>query len=143
MNSPNFSKNNDMMADTPTDNTVSNYSFYSRLSHYMEGHKIGKSNCQSVELCILFEPGAFVCDMDLMKMDKKEKAFCAHFIYIIDEIDDKDFEDELFRNNMHRRYKSPKKDNGAESVVEIEAEMTDLQSFAKEKGNGSLAELPS
>jgi hypothetical protein len=75
VNSPHFSKNNDMMASLPTDNEVSKYSFYSCLSHYMEGHKIGKSICASVELGILSEAGAFVRDMDLMKKDKKEKAF--------------------------------------------------------------------
>ncbi len=45
VNSPYFSENNDMMASLPTDNKVGKYSFYSRLSHYMEGHKIGESNC--------------------------------------------------------------------------------------------------
>jgi hypothetical protein len=38
VNSPYFSENNDMMASLPTDNEVSKYSFYSCLSHYMEGH---------------------------------------------------------------------------------------------------------
>ena len=42
--SPNFSDHNDMMPDLPTDNEVSKYSFYSRLSHYMEGCKISESN---------------------------------------------------------------------------------------------------
>jgi hypothetical protein len=37
----------------------------------MEGHKIGKSYCASVELYILSEAGAFVRDMDPMKKDKK------------------------------------------------------------------------
>jgi hypothetical protein len=57
VNSPHFSENNYMIASLPTDNKVSKYSFYSCLSHYMEGHKIGKSNCASVELCILSEAG--------------------------------------------------------------------------------------
>jgi hypothetical protein len=52
VNSLHFSENNDMMASLPTDNKVSKYSFYYCLSHYMEGHKIGKSNHASVELCI-------------------------------------------------------------------------------------------
>jgi hypothetical protein len=77
VNSPHFSENNYMMASLPTDNELSKYSFYSCLSHYMDGHKIGKSNCASVELCILSEAGAFVCDMDPMKKDKKgEGVFC-------------------------------------------------------------------
>ncbi len=46
VNSPHFSKNNHMMASLPTDNKVSKYSFYSCLSHYMEGRKIGKSIVQ-------------------------------------------------------------------------------------------------
>ncbi len=50
--SPNFSDHNDLMPDSPTDNEVSKYSFYSSLSHFMEGHKISKSNRAAVELCI-------------------------------------------------------------------------------------------
>ena len=37
---PDFAGHNDPMVDSPTDNEVSKYSFYSRLTHYMEGHKI-------------------------------------------------------------------------------------------------------
>ncbi len=40
--SPTFSLENDQMADSPTDNEVGKYSFHSRLTHYMEGHKISK-----------------------------------------------------------------------------------------------------
>ncbi len=100
VNSPYFSENNDMMASLPTDNKVGKYSFYSHLSHYMGGHKIGESNRASVELCILSEAGAFVHNMDPMKKDKKEKAFFAKYVSIIDEIEDEDFKDALVRNNM-------------------------------------------
>ena len=48
----NFGEHNDLMPDSPTDNEVSKYSFYSHLSHYMEGHKISESNRAAVELCI-------------------------------------------------------------------------------------------
>ena len=58
--SPNFSDHNDLMPDSPTDNELSKYSFYSRLSHYMEGHKISEINRNAVELCLLSEAGAFV-----------------------------------------------------------------------------------
>ena len=64
--SPTFSLDNDQMADSPTDNEVSKYSFYQRLTHYMEGHKISDSNRAAVELCILSEAGAFVRNMDPM-----------------------------------------------------------------------------
>jgi hypothetical protein len=64
--SPNFCEHYDQMPDSPTDNKVSKYSFYSRLSHYMEGHKISKSNRAAVELCLLSEAGAFVRNMDPM-----------------------------------------------------------------------------
>ena len=37
---PDFDEHNDPLHDSPTDNEVSKYSFYSRLTHYMEGHKI-------------------------------------------------------------------------------------------------------
>jgi len=71
----NFGEHNDLMPDSPTDNEVSKYSFYSHLSHYMEGHKISKSNRAAVELCLLSEAGAFVRNMDPMKKDKKDSVF--------------------------------------------------------------------
>ena len=58
--SPTFSEHNDLMPDSPTGNEVSKYSFYSRLSHYMEGHKISEINRNAVELCLLSEAGDFV-----------------------------------------------------------------------------------
>jgi hypothetical protein len=145
VNSPYFSENNDMMASLPTDNEVGKYSFYSCLSHYMEGHKIGKSNRASVELCILSEAGAFVCNMDPMKKDKKEKAFFEKYVSIIDEIEDKEFKYASVRNNMRRRYKGAKKDSIWQSLWrKYETELTDLRSFAKKNpGIGNLAELPS
>jgi hypothetical protein len=53
--SPNFTEHNDLMPDLPTDNKVSKRSINSRLSHYMEGHKIIESNHAAVKLCILSE----------------------------------------------------------------------------------------
>jgi hypothetical protein len=127
VNSPHFSENNDMIASLPTDNEVSKYSFYSHLSHYMEGHKIGETNCASVELCILSEAGAFVCNIDQMKKDKKEKAFLAKYESIINEIEDEEFEDSLVRNNMRQRYKGAKKDNNGQSLWQkYKTELTDL-----------------
>jgi len=70
-----FSLDNDQMADSPTDNEVSKYSFYSRLTHYMEGHKISESNRAAVKLCLLSEAGAFVRNMDPTKKDIKESVF--------------------------------------------------------------------
>ena len=71
-----FVEHNDPMhSDSPTDNEVSKYSFYSRLTHYMEGHKISESNRAAVELCLFSEAGAFVRNMDPMKKDKKERFF--------------------------------------------------------------------
>ena len=71
-----FVEHNDPMhSDSPTDNEVSKYSFYSRLTHYMEGHKISESNRTAVELCILSEAGAFVRNMDPMKKEKKRSFF--------------------------------------------------------------------
>jgi hypothetical protein len=144
-NSPYFSENNDMMASLPTDNEVSKYSFHSCLSHYMEGHKIGESNRASVEICILSEAGAFVRDMDPMKKDKEEKAFLAKYVSIIDEIEDKEFEDALVRNNICRRYNGAMKDNNGQSLWrKYKTELTDLRGFAeKNPGIGNLVELPS
>ncbi len=119
------------MASLPTDNEVSKYSFYSCLSHYMEGHKIGEFNCASVELCILFEAGAFVRNMDPMKKDKKEKAFFAKYVSIINEIEDEEFENQLIHSNMHQRYKGAKKDNNGQSLWQkYETKLTKLLSFA-------------
>ena len=73
--SPTFSVNIDLMPDLPTDNKVSKYSFYSHLTHYVEGHKISKSNRAADEICLLPEAGAFVRNMDPIKKDIKEKAF--------------------------------------------------------------------
>jgi hypothetical protein len=69
-----------------------------------------------VELCILYEAGAFVRDMDQMKNKKKEKAFWAKYVSIIEEIEDKEFEDELVHTNMRQRYKGAMKDNNGQSL---------------------------
>ncbi len=144
-NSPHYSENNYMMASLPTDNKVSKYSFYSCLSHYMEGNKIGESNCASVEICILSEAGAFVHNMDPMKKDKKEKAFFAKYVSIIDEIEDMEFKNELIRSNMHQRYKGAKKNNNGQSQWQkYKTKLIGLRSFSqKNPGMGNLAELPS
>ena len=89
--SPTFSLENDQMADSPTDNEVSKCSFYSRLTHYMEGHKINESNRAAVELCLLSEAGAFVRNMDPMKKDITERALFAKYILIVNEIEDDQF----------------------------------------------------
>ena len=138
--SPNFSDHNDLMPDSPTDNKVSKYLFYSRLSHYMEGHKISESNRAAVELCLLSEAGAYVRNMDPMKKDKKESAFFAKYLSIVDEIEDDQFEDEESdRENMRRRYKSAKKDNSAQSLWwKYEAELPCLRNFAKKNRNWQL-----
>jgi hypothetical protein len=83
--------------------------------------------------------------MDLMKKDKKEKAFFAKYVSIIDEIKDEEFENELIHSNMRRRYESAKKDNNGQSLWQkYKTELTELQSFAKIiPGIGTLAELPS
>ena len=73
--SPTFSEHNDLMPDSPTDNKVSKYSSYSRVSHCLEGHKISMLNWAAVKLCLLSEAGAFWCNMDPIKKDKKERAF--------------------------------------------------------------------
>ncbi len=143
---PNFEEHNDPLHDSPTDNEVSKYSFYSRLTHYMEGNKISESNRAAVELCILSEAGAFVRNMDPMKKDKKE-SFFSKYLSIIDEIEDDQFEDtdNTVRVNMRRMYKGAKKENTPKSLWrKYEVELTCLWTFAKQiPGIGNLAELPS
>ena len=131
--SPNFGEHYDQMPGLPTDNEVSKYSFYSHLSHYTEGHKISESNRAAVELCLLSEAGAFVRNMDPMKKDKKESAFFAKYLSIIDEIEDDQFENaETVRENMRRMYKGAKKLNSPKSLWrKYEAELTCLRTFAK------------
>jgi hypothetical protein len=134
------------MVDSPTDNEVSKYSFYSRLTHYMEGHKICEANRAAVEICLLSEAGAFVRNMDPMKKDRKEGAFFAKYLSIIDEIEDDQFEDTgLVRESMRRMYKGAKKANSSKSLWrKYEVELTGLRTFAKRiPGIGNLAELPS
>ena len=133
--SPDFGEHNDLMPDSPTGNEVSKYSFYSRLSHYMEGHKISESNCAAVKLCLLSEAGAFVRNMDPMKKDKKESTFFANakYLSIVNEIEDDQFKDEESdRENMRQRYKGGKKGNSVQSLWrKYEAELTCLWTFAK------------
>ena len=143
-----FVEHNDPMhSDSPTDNEVSKYSFYSRLTHYMEGHKISESNRTAVELCILSEAGAFVRNMDPMKKEKKERVFFDKYLSIIDNIEDDQFENTGIpvRDIMRRIYKGAKKDNTPKSLWrKYEAELTGLRTFAKKiPGIGNLAELPS
>ena len=92
--SPNFSPNNS--PESPTDNEVSKYSFFARLMHYMDGNKISDANRAAVEVCISVEAGAAVRSMDLMKKEKKEKAFFDKYMDILDEIEDDQFDHELF-----------------------------------------------
>ncbi len=51
-----------------------------------------------------------------MKNKKKEKAFWAKYVSIIEEIEDKEFEDELVHTNMRQRYKGAMKDNNGQSL---------------------------
>ncbi len=145
--SPTFSLNDeDQVADSPTDNEVSKYSFFQRLTHYMDGQKISSFNRAAVELCILSEAGAFVRNMDPMKKEIKERAFLNKYISIVDEIEDDQFVDEaLVRDQMRRIYKGAKKDHTAHSLWrKYEQELTLLRTFAKKiPGIGNLAELPS
>jgi len=145
--SPTFSLNDeDQVADSPTDNEVSKYSFFQRLTHYMDGQKISSFNRAAVELCILSEAGTFVRNMDPMKKEIKERAFLNKYISIVDEIEDDQFVDEaLVRDQMRRIYKGAKKDHTAHSLWrKYEQELTLLRTFAKKiPGIGNLAELPS
>ena len=116
--SPAFDEHNDPMHDSPMDNEVSKFSFYSRLTHYMEGHKISESNRAAVELCHLSEAGAYVRNMDPMKKDKKERILFAKYLSIIDEIEDDQLEDteNHVRENMRQMYKGAKKVNYPKSL---------------------------
>jgi hypothetical protein len=147
--SPDFDEHNDPMHDSPMDNEVSKYSFHSRLTHYMEGHKISKSNRAAVKLCLLSEAGV-VHNMDPMKKDKKERFCFAKYLSIIDEIEDDQFkntENPVRENmNMRRMYKGAKKENTPKSLWrKDEVELTCLRTFAKKKSRnwklGGAADL--
>ena len=111
----------------------------------MEGHKISESNCSAIKLCLLSEAGAFVCNMDPMKKDKKERAFFAKYLSIVDEIEDEQFKDEeSVRESMRQQYKGAEKDNSARSLWrKYKKELAGLRTFAKKNSRNYLAELPS
>jgi hypothetical protein len=81
----------------------------------------------------LSEAGAFVRNMDPMKKERKESAFFAKYLSIIDEIEDDQFENaETVRENMRRMYKGAKKLNSSKSLWrKYEAELTCLRTLAK------------
>jgi hypothetical protein len=84
--------------------------------------------------------------MDPIKNNKKESAFIAKYLSIVDEIEDDHFEEkESVRENMRQRYKGANKDTSVQSLWrKYEAELTCLRTFAKIfPGIGNLAELPS
>ena len=84
--------------------------------------------------------------MDSMKKDRKERAFFAKYLSIVNEMDDEQFNDEeTVRESIRQRYKGAKKDNSAQSVWrKYETELTGLRTFAKKNpGTGNLAVLPS
>jgi len=99
----------------------------------MEGHKISESNRIAVELCILSEAGAFMRNMDPMKKDRKERAFFAKYLSIVDEIEDEQFDDEVtVRDSMQRKYEGAKKDNTAQSLWrKYKTELTGIWTFVK------------
>lgn len=142
--SPIFSPPN-MSPMSPTDNEVSKYSFFDRLTHYMDGNKISEANRAAVEVCISVEAGAAVRSMDPMKKEKKESAFYNKYMCILDEIEDDRFDDESVRHGMRRRYKKAKKDHNPERLWrKYESDLTELRNFAKKlPGVGSLSDLPS
>ena len=140
---PTFSPNDD--PKSPTDNEVSKYSFFDRLTHYMDGNKISEANRAAVEVCISVEAGAAVRSMDPKKKEKKETAFYNKYMGCLEEIEDCQFADESIRGEMRRRYKKAKKDNNpARLWRKYESDLTDLRNFAKKlPGVGSLSDLPS
>jgi hypothetical protein len=85
--SANFSPNNSSPVSL-TDNEVSKYSFFARLMHYMDGNKISEANRAAMEVCLPVKAGAAVRSMDLMKKEKKEKAFFNKYMGILDKIED-------------------------------------------------------
>jgi len=94
-----------------TDQEVSKYSFYDRLEHYMEHELIKEENRKSVELAIMVEVGANVCEIGVMTKELRANRFHSEYISIIAEIPD----DGLCASMQHR-FKGMRKGEMSSSV---------------------------
>jgi hypothetical protein len=94
-----------------TDQEVSKYSFYDRLEHYMERELIKEENRKSVELAIMVEAGANVCEIGVMTKELRANRFHSEYISIIAEIPD----DGLCASMQHR-FKGMRKGEMSSSV---------------------------
>ncbi len=100
----------------PTNNTVSKYSFFEQLKHYMEGNKITEGNHTAVELCILVEAGAAVRGINPMKKEKKELVYFTKYMAVLDKIEDYMFASDYLHDSICVRYKNARKDNTSTSL---------------------------
>ena len=130
----------------PTDLEVSRFSFFDRLSHYMERHLICEENRGTVELAVMVEAGSIVREMGTMTKEKREAAYFDEYLHMLREIPDEMFFDESIRGQMMKRFKGMRKgemDAGC-LLRKYETELSLLKKFAyKFPGFGSLNKLPS
>ena len=129
-----------------TDGEVSKFSFYDRLTHYMDRMSITQNNRMAVELAVMVEAGSTMREMGTMKKDAKEKSFYESYMDLIMEMPDEYFDDSSVRKSMLERFKGAR--NGtmtAESLYrKYETELTALRKFAcTVTGIGNLHKLPS
>ena len=137
-----FSDDDDAL---PPNGEVSKYTFFARLTHYMEGAKITQQNRKAVEIAILVEAGTSVRNMDAMKKTKREEKLFSKYVSIINEIEDDRFGDDSVRRDMLHKYKGAKAPHsGANLLRKLDLEMRDIRKFAaKFPGFNNPAELPS
>ena len=136
----------DPEVDSPTDGEVSKYSFFQRLTHYMDGATINQQNRKAIEIAILVEAFTKVRDMDPMKKATREDILLRKYTGIISEIEDNCFEDPTVRESMLSGYKGAKREGlkGSNLLRKIDIEMTNVRKFSvKFPGFNNPAGLPS
>jgi hypothetical protein len=74
-----------------TDTEVSQFSFFDRLHHYMEGKCICEENRKLVEVALMVEAGSIVREMGTMTKDRREQAFHTEYMSLVSEIPDERF----------------------------------------------------
>ena len=99
--------------DDLTDAQVRKFNFFECLAHYLNESRISNPNRKAVELAILAEPGTYVRGLDPMKRAKQEDIFMHKYLHIVNNIDDKLFENKEVRDAMSLIYKGAKRGGGS------------------------------
>ena len=113
-----------------TDAAVSKFSFIEHPTHHMDGDRISMANHKSVEICIIFESGTYICNIDPMKREKQEEIILRKYTSVINDIKDIQFENDSLRAAMLCMYLGGKKQlTGPTLWRKMEKVMTDTKLF--------------